>query len=99
MGIYSRQIFPRALDWSLNTKEVSRHRRLTLAPLAGRVLEIGFGTGLNLRHYPPAVASLTIIDPEQMLAGRVARRMAAAPMPIEKMHLDASGRLPFADDT
>lgn len=99
MGIYSRQVFPRVLDWLLSTKEVSRHRRAALAPLSGRVLEIGFGTGLNLRHYPPAVTGLTIIDPEQMLEARVARRMAAAAMPIEKMHLDASGRLPFADDT
>ena len=50
MGFYSRQIFPRVLDWSLRGEEVSRHRRAALQPLAGRVLEIGFGTGLNLRH-------------------------------------------------
>jgi ubiquinone/menaquinone biosynthesis C-methylase UbiE len=99
MGIYSRQIFPRVLDYLLRSEEVSRHRRATLAGLAGRVLEIGFGTGLNLPHYPQTVTHLTIIDPERMLADRVARRIAAARMPVEKMHLDASGRLPFDDDS
>ena len=99
MGIYSRQVFPRVLDYLLRGEEVSRHRRATLAPLTGRVLEIGFGTGLNLQHYPPAVARLTIIDPERMLEARVTRRIAAAAMPVEKMYLDASGRLPFADDS
>ena len=48
MGFYSRQIFPRALDYLLRGDEVSRYRRATLEPLRGRVLEIGFGTGLNL---------------------------------------------------
>lgn len=98
MGFYARQIFPRMLDWALDQEAVNRQRRATLSPLAGRVLEIGFGTGLNLPHYPEAVTHLTIIDPERMLAERVARRMAAARMPVEKMYLDASGRLPFADN-
>src|SRR5689334_3682075 len=99
MSIYSRQIFPRALDYLLRSEAVNRERRVTLAPLAGRVLEIGFGTGLNLRHYPETVTRLTILDPERMLIERVARRIAAAPMPVEKLYLDASGRLPFGDDT
>ncbi|HJQ25606.1 MAG TPA: class I SAM-dependent methyltransferase [Blastocatellia bacterium] len=99
MGFYARQIFPRMLDWALSSEEVNRQRRATLAPLRGRVLEIGFGTGLNLPHYPGTVTHLTIIDPERMLADRVARRIAAAVMPVEKMYLDASGRLPFADDS
>jgi len=99
MSIYSRQIFPRVLDYLLRSEEVNRERRVTLAPLAGRVLEIGFGTGLNLRHYPETVTSLTILDPERMLVERVARRIAAAAMPVEKLYLDASGRLPFGDDT
>src|ERR1051325_7359793 len=98
MGFYSRQIFPRALDLLLRGNEVSRYRQATLAPLRGRVLEIGFGTGLNLPHYPEAVSHLTIIDPERMLASRVADRIAAARMPVDKRYLDASGRLPFADD-
>jgi ubiquinone/menaquinone biosynthesis C-methylase UbiE len=99
MGFYAKQIFSRALDWMLDNREVGRHRRRALAPLAGHVLEIGFGTGLNLPHYPEAVTGLTVIDSEQMLKKRVARRLAAARMPVTAMQLDASGRLPFADDS
>lgn len=99
MGFYANQIFARALDWMLDNREVERHRRRALAPLGGHVLEIGFGTGLNLPHYPQTVTGLTVIDSERMLAKRVARRIAAARMPVAEMQLDASGRLPFADDS
>ena len=99
MGFYANQIFARALDWMLDNREVGRHRRRALAPLEGHVLEIGFGTGLNLPYYPEAVTRLTVIDSERMLKKRVARRLAAARMPVTEMQLDASGRLPFADDS
>jgi ubiquinone/menaquinone biosynthesis C-methylase UbiE len=99
MGFYANQIFSRALDWMLDNREVGQHRRRALAPLAGHVLEIGFGTGLNLPHYPEAVTRLTVIDSERMLKKRVAQRLAAARMPVTQMQLDASGRLPFADDS
>jgi ubiquinone/menaquinone biosynthesis C-methylase UbiE len=99
LGLYSRHIFPRILDWSLGISQVREQRRKALAPLAGSVLEIGFGTGLNLPHYPAGVMHLTIIDPEIMLPERVARRIAASRMPVEQMQLDASGRLPFDDES
>ncbi|MFL6213230.1 MAG: class I SAM-dependent methyltransferase [Blastocatellia bacterium] len=99
MGFYSKHIFARMMDLALRGEEISRHRRIALAPLAGRVLEIGFGTGLNLPHYPQAVTGLTIIDPERMLVDRVSQRIAAARVPVVAMQLDARGRLPFANDS
>jgi ubiquinone/menaquinone biosynthesis C-methylase UbiE len=97
MGWYSRYIFPRVLDWVLGTAEQEQYRRETLAPVRGQVLEIGFGTGLNLPHYPEQVESLTVIDSEDMLPRRVEQRIAAARLPVKRLQLDASGRLPFAD--
>ena len=99
MGLYSKHIFPRLLDWSLRADEFRRLRGEALATAYGEVLEIGFGTGLNLYHYPEQVARLTTIDSERMLADRVARRTARVAFPVEQMQLDASGRLPFDDDT
>lgn len=99
MGLYSACIFPFFLDLMLDNEAIRCERRETLAPLYGRVLEIGFGTGLNLPCYPRQVTELTVIDSERMLAGRVGRRVAAAGMPVRQMKLDASGRLPFADDS
>lgn len=99
MGLYANYIFPRLLDWSLGTPEFGKYRRRALEPARGETLEIGFGTGLNLPYYPEAVTTLTVIDSENMLPERVERRIAACPIPVTKMRLDAQGRLPFADHT
>ena len=99
MGFYAKHIFPRLMEWLLSTDEQLTERRRALAPARGETLEIGFGTALNLAHYPAAVTSLTVIDNALILPDRVERRIAAAPMPVRKMQLDAGGRLPFADAT
>ena len=95
MGFYSRHIFPRLLDWSLGNAALAEHRLAALAPLRGNVLEIGFGTGLNLPFFPQRVSRLTAIDSKQMLRRKVAKRIAEARMPVERFELDASGRLPL----
>jgi ubiquinone/menaquinone biosynthesis C-methylase UbiE len=97
MGLYSTHVFPRLLDWSLSDATVAAQRRAALAPLIGHVLEVGFGTGLNLPCYPETVTELTTIDSVRMLPDRLARRIAEAHMPIEMFLMDASERLPFAD--
>jgi ubiquinone/menaquinone biosynthesis C-methylase UbiE len=97
MGLYSKYVFPLILDWTLSAPEFGPHRRRALAPSRGETLEIGFGTGLNLPYYPETVTRLTAIDSENMLEGRVERRIAACPIPVTKMRLDAQGRLPFDD--
>jgi len=97
MGFYSNYIFPRLLDWSLGAPEFGEYRRRALEPARGATLEIGFGTGLNLPYYPAAVTKLMAIDSENMLEDRVERRIAACPIPVAKMRLDAQGRLPFGD--
>lgn len=97
MSLYSSYIFPRLLDWTLGAPEFGKYRRRALAPARGSTLEIGFGTGLNLPYYPDSVTRLTVIDSENMLRQRVAQRIAACPLPVTKMQLDAQGRLPFDD--
>ena len=98
MGLYSTYIFPRLLDWTLGNAMFDKQRQKALAPLRGHVLEIGFGTGLNLQFYPDQVTKLTALDSERMLSKRVDKRIAQARVPVEQFKLDASGRLPFEDD-
>ena len=97
MGIYSKYIFPLLLDKVLSTPEMGEYRRRALAPVKGETLEIGFGTGLNLPFYPGAVTKLTGIDSEDMLRGRVRNRVARSQIPVTRMRIDATGRLPFDD--
>ena len=99
MGLYSKYIFPRVLDRALGNHVVESERRRALASVEGSVLEVGFGTGLNLPHYPERVTRVTAIEPERMLAGRVEKRIREARMPVEQVRLDASLSLPFKDAT
>jgi len=96
VGLYARHIFPRFMDWTLRRPRFQQERQEALAAARGEVLEIGFGTGLNLRHYPPGVTRLTAIDVADLLPARTGRRVAAAPFPVERVRLTAE-RLPFPD--
>jgi ubiquinone/menaquinone biosynthesis C-methylase UbiE len=78
----------------MSQQGVMRERPPTLAEAQGEVLEIGFGTGLNLAIYPPAVDRLTVLDPADLLSKRVRERIAAARMPVEVKRCRAE-TLPF----
>ena len=72
-----------------------RLRRRVLARARGEVLEVGFGTGLNLECYPESVRRVTGLDPAAVLERRVRARVAAAPFPVDRVTGDAADRLPF----
>ncbi|HUK90636.1 MAG TPA: class I SAM-dependent methyltransferase [Blastocatellia bacterium] len=95
MGLYSKYIFPGILEWGLDNRAIRDLRSKTLRTARGRVLEIGFGTGLNLPYYPSDVDELVIIDPEQMLPKRVERRIEQSGLKVTQMKLDAAAALPF----
>ena len=63
MGFFSQVIVPRLCDVLMNKSLLVRHRRAVLAGAYGDVVEIGFGTGLNLPYYPGGVHKLTAVDP------------------------------------
>jgi len=96
MGFYSRHIFPRLMDWLMRAQEFQRLRSALLASAKGEVLEIGFGTGLNLPHYPGTIASLSVVDPAILLPRAVERRIAQVCFPVHRERATAE-RLPFPD--
>jgi len=75
-------------------EEFQKQRSLVLARVNGTVLEIGFGTGLNLPHYPAALSSLHAIDPAHMLPRKIAERSAAKPFPLQIQRTSAE-TLPY----
>jgi ubiquinone/menaquinone biosynthesis C-methylase UbiE len=93
MGRFSDSVRVKVQDWMM--RRMDEHRPSTLEPAQGKVLEVGFGTGLNLRHYPASVSSVAGIDPLVGLAPRVQERMRAAPFAVEHFALRADGELPF----
>ncbi len=67
------------------------------APETGRILEIGVGTGINMRHYPPR-AEVTAIDiPEKMLS-RASKRAGKLGRAVDLRIMDAQD-LGFDDGT
>lgn len=98
MAFYRTRILPRLLDSAVSSPEADRLRKEVLAPARGRLLEIGFGTGLNAAHYPPAVTSVVGLDPNPGAAKLAQPRIAAASVPIE-LQLGAGERLPFPDSS
>ena len=96
MRFYSDQIVPRIIDKVMASREFEPVRARVAAGLDGDVVEIGFGSGLNLPHYPPAVRRVRAVDPAMLGRKLAARRLAAAPVPVEFVGLDGQ-RLPLAD--
>jgi ubiquinone/menaquinone biosynthesis C-methylase UbiE len=99
MGVYSRYVFPWIIDHVMARAVLVDERRKVLSAASGRVLEIGFGTGLNLPLYPAAVDRLTIVDPNVGMHRRAAARIAASPLEIDAIALGADGRLPLDDNS
>jgi ubiquinone/menaquinone biosynthesis C-methylase UbiE len=96
MGIYSRLIFPRLCDWSMRNPRMERLRSETLARVDGEILEIGFGTGLNLEHYPEHVRHLTAIDPGEGMARIARRRIERDDIDVD-LRVQTAEELPFED--
>jgi len=98
MGFYSRVIFPRICDLLLDTTLVREHRQKLLAPAAGQILEIGFGTGLNLPHYPASVRQITAVDPNPGMLKLAARRIAQTQIEVDRRTLSGE-HLPLENDS
>jgi ubiquinone/menaquinone biosynthesis C-methylase UbiE len=93
MGIYRDYILPWFTDWTLNTPEFRQLRRRIMRGLGGdggTVLEIGFGSGLNLPHLPGTVQRFCAVDPCVFGRRLAARRIRACPIPVEFIGLDGA---------
>jgi ubiquinone/menaquinone biosynthesis C-methylase UbiE len=98
MGIYRDLVFPRLMNFACNTEETRRIRTAVCAPLVGEVLEIGFGSGLNLPHLPPAVTHLRAVDPLQRGRDLAAERLASSTVIVDFIGPDGQA-LPLDDDS
>jgi len=98
VGIYNDRVVPRIIDKACGMKAMRRHRERVCAGLSGDVIEIGFGTGLNIPYYPATVTKVSAIEPADLGWELAEKRLAAATVPIERSGLDGQS-LPFPDDT
>jgi SAM-dependent methyltransferase len=78
-------IFARVCERFARTAEgrgAAEHRRVLLHGCAGRVIEIGAGSGANFAHYPDTVSEVIAIEPEAHLRERARDSAARALVPV-----------------
>jgi ubiquinone/menaquinone biosynthesis C-methylase UbiE len=83
MGFYSTHIVPRFIDKALGTPAMQEGRDAVAAGLSGTVLEIGFGSGLNVASYPPEIELVYAVEPALTARKIAVPRIAASPIPIQ----------------
>ena len=96
MGVYEKQILPRILNVACGTKTVEPLRRRVCEGLAGNVVEIGFGSGLNLPFFPAAVTQVAAVEPADLSWKLAGPRLKASSVPVQRSGLDGQSQ-PLAD--
>ena len=75
MGFYDERILPHLIDLSMRNRELRPYRERVISQAAGRVLEIGVGSGVNLPIYGTQVNEVVGLEPSPRLLA-MARRVA-----------------------
>jgi len=88
MRWWTEHVVPRVTDASLRGRAIGESRALACAGLSGRVLELGFGGGLNLVHLPPEVESIGAVEPSDTGWHLSEQRRARSRVPVERIGLD-----------
>lgn len=96
--LYREWLFPHVTRWCLTGHALGKERRAALAGVRGEVLEVGFGSGLNLPFYPKTVTRLIALDCSRTALRLAAPRIARSTFPVDvRMH--SGEAVPFGDES
>ena len=99
MGLRDRweeRVLPRLTHKALQAEPALTWRRDVCAGARGVVLEIGFGSGPNLEHYPTSVTRVLAAEPADLAWELATERIRTFGRPVERVSTDAA-HLPLAD--
>jgi SAM-dependent methyltransferase len=96
MGVYSKYVLPRLTHLSMRQAQFRPYRTRTVGGAAGRVLEIGIGSALNLPFYGDAVDEVIGVDPSAEMLALAERAVAASPKKVVLLQSSAEN-LPLDD--
>ena len=100
MNWWDRRVVPRLVELSCGGSTAERWRRRAVArpQVRGIVLEVGFGSGRNLRHYSETVTTVLAVEPSDLAWDLARERVAGFGRPVERIGVDAA-RLDLPDDS
>jgi ubiquinone/menaquinone biosynthesis C-methylase UbiE len=96
VGVYAEHVVPRLVECMCGSSDMEKWRASAAEGLSGRVVEIGFGSGLNLPHYPPEVDTVLAVEPARVARRLAERRIREARVGVELVGLDGQA-LPLDD--
>jgi ubiquinone/menaquinone biosynthesis C-methylase UbiE len=96
VGFWNDQVVPRFTDKMLSNRDVMRHRAKITDGLHGEVVEIGFGSGLNVPSYPESVTKVFAVDPSLVARDLASARVESSPVEVRYVGLDGA-TLPLDD--
>ncbi len=96
MGVYREQVVPRLVDLTCGSAGFDRWRAQAVEGLSGRVVEIGFGSGLNVPHYPPDVEVVFAVEPAALARRLAEPRVQGGTVRVEHVGLDGR-QIPLED--
>lgn len=97
MGFYEQRVLPHLTNRVMSSKSIRIGRDRVCSELTGEVIEVGFGTGLNVPHYPAHVTRVLAVEPSQSSVRLARRRLDASPVRVDIVGLDGQ-RLDLPDE-
>jgi len=94
MGLYTHWVLPRLLDLAMRNQALDQYRRKTIEQARGVVLEVGVGSGLNLRLYERDVDRVYALDPSLELLALAREGIGDAVVPVSLVRASAEA-IPF----
>jgi ubiquinone/menaquinone biosynthesis C-methylase UbiE len=98
MGLYREQVLPRIVNAACGLKAVDPLRSRVCEGLEGDVVELGFGSGLNVPFYPATVTRVSAVEPADVGWKLADKRLRGTSVPVERAGLDGQS-LPLADNS
>src|SRR3989442_998895 len=98
MGFYGERILPRIINAACGLKSADPLRQRVCDGLEGDVVEIGFGSGLNVAFYPSTVSRVAAVEPSAIGWKLAGKRLSATKIPVQWSATDGQA-LPFPDDS
>jgi len=99
MSWYEEKILPRLINLACSSKPANKQREKVVPRASGDVLEIGFGSGLNLAHYDPhKVRRIWGLEPSEGMRKLAAEPIAKSGLDVELIDLPGE-EIPLQDNS